>query len=124
VLTSPKWIGLLQVVGDPLPPAVARELHFGKAAEPLHVDPSHVSREVKALEKEFEFAVFTRANHFVAITEEAGPFIMNVEQALARFIAEFERARQLARLRARDRGHREELVEQISRSRIDLFRRG
>ena len=87
--------------------AVARELHFGKAAEQLHVDQSHISREVKALEKEFEFTVFTRANHFVAITEEAEPFIIEVEQALARFIAEFERARRLARLRARDRGHRE-----------------
>ncbi len=87
--------------------AVAHELHYGKAAERLHVDQSHVSREVKALEKELEFALFTRANHFVAITEEAGPFIMDVEQALARFVAEFERAHRLARLRARDRGHRE-----------------
>jgi DNA-binding transcriptional LysR family regulator len=87
--------------------AVARELHFGKAAERLHVDQSHISREVKALEKEFEFTVFTRANHFVAITEEAGPFIMDLEQALARFVAEFERAQRLARLRARDRGHRD-----------------
>ena len=87
--------------------AVADELHFGKAAERLHVDQSHISREVKALEKEFEFALFTRANHFVAITEEAGPFIIDVEQALTRFIAEFERAQQQARLRARERGRRE-----------------
>ena len=87
--------------------AVAEERHFGKAAERLHVDQSHISREVKALEREFEFALFTRANHFVAITEEAAPFIIDVEQALDRFVAEFERAQRLARLRARDREHRE-----------------
>ena len=81
--------------------AVARELHFGKAAERLHVDKAHLSREVKGLEKEFDFTVFIRGNHLVAIKEEQLPFVSELEQLLARFAAEFERAVKLARLRAR-----------------------
>jgi DNA-binding transcriptional LysR family regulator len=82
--------------------AVARELHITKAAERLHVDKSVVSREVKGLEEEFDFTVFNRANRrLVGVKEEAVEFLVDLEQALARFAAELERAIKLARLRAR-----------------------
>lgn len=82
--------------------AVARELHVTRAAERLHVDKSHISRGVRDLEQEFDFTVFIRGHHrVVAIEQEAVPFILDVEQALARFDSELERAIKLARLRAR-----------------------
>jgi DNA-binding transcriptional LysR family regulator len=81
--------------------AVARELHITKAAELLHVDPSVVSRDIKALEEEFALTVFVRAPHrLVGVKEEAVPLLVDIEQALARFSAELERAIKLARLRA------------------------
>jgi DNA-binding transcriptional LysR family regulator len=81
--------------------AVARELHITKAAERLHVDKSHVSRAVRALEEEFEVTVFNRAHsRLVGVKEEAVPLLIDIEQALARFSTEVERAIKLARLRA------------------------
>jgi DNA-binding transcriptional LysR family regulator len=81
--------------------AVARELHFGKAAERLHVDPSTLSRQVREVEEELGFHVFFRANHYVAITNEAKPFVLALEQMLASFVTEFEKAKNLSRLKAR-----------------------
>ena len=81
--------------------AVARERHFGKAAERLHVDPSNLSRQVREVEDELGIEIFVRANHYVAIAEEAVEFIMDLEQILARFVTEFEKSKRLARLRAR-----------------------
>lgn len=81
--------------------AVARELHFGKAAERLHVDPSTLSRQVREVEEELGFRIFFRANHYVAITDEAKPFVLALEQMLANFVTEFEKAKNLSRLRAR-----------------------
>jgi len=82
--------------------AAARELHITRAAERLHVDKSHVSRGVRDLEQEFDFTVFIRAHHrLIAVEQEAVPFILDVEQALARFDSELERAIKLTRLRVR-----------------------
>jgi prophage regulatory protein len=80
--------------------AVARERHFGKAAERLHVDPSTLSQQIREVEQELGFDVFFRANHYVDITEEAKPFVPALEQMLARLVDEFEKAKNLARLRA------------------------
>ena len=81
--------------------AVARERHFRKAAERLHVDPSNLSRQVREVEDELGIEIFVRANHYVAIAEEAVEFIMDLEQMLARFVTEFEKSKRLARLRSR-----------------------
>ena len=81
--------------------AVAHELHFGKAAERMHVDPSTLSRQIREVEEEVGIQIFFRKNHYVALTEEGSLFVLAIEQELARFIAEFEKAKDLARLRAR-----------------------
>lgn len=84
--------------------AVARELHITKAAERLHVHPSVVSRDVKALEEEFALTVFIRGHRrLVGIKEEAAQLVVDIEQALARFSTELERAIKLAQLRAQRR---------------------
>ncbi|MFZ0747305.1 MAG: LysR substrate-binding domain-containing protein [Terracidiphilus sp.] len=82
--------------------AVARELHITKAAERLHRNQSSVSRAVRELEEEFALTVFNRARtRLVGVKEEAVPLLADIEQALARFSAELERAIKQARLRAR-----------------------
>lgn len=82
--------------------AVAHELHITKAAERLHVDESTVSRAVRALEEEFALTVFNRGQgRLIGVKEEAVPLLVDIEEAVARFSEELERAIKLARLRAR-----------------------
>jgi len=69
--------------------AVAEELHFGRAAERLHMTASPVSRAVKDLERELGAELFVRGYHQVKLT--------SVGQELARrvppLLAEFDRLR-------------------------------
>ena len=83
--------------------AVARELHFGKAAERPHVDPSTLSRQVREVEEEVGFDIFLRKNHYVAVIEEAQPFVFALEKGMASFVAEYEKGRDLSRLLSRRR---------------------
>ncbi len=83
--------------------AVARELHFGKAAERLHVDPSTLSRQIREVEEEVGFDIFLRKNHYVAVIDEAQPFVLALEQGMASFVAEYEKGRNLSRLLSRRR---------------------
>jgi DNA-binding transcriptional LysR family regulator len=81
--------------------AVARELHFGRAAERVHVVQSSISRQVREVEAEVGFEIFRRNNHLVDLTDAGREFILAVGDMMARFDAEFKRARDLSRLIAR-----------------------
>ena len=48
--------------------AVAEELHFGRAAEKVNVVQSAVSRQIKLLEEELDFTLFTRIGQKVGLT--------------------------------------------------------
>jgi DNA-binding transcriptional LysR family regulator len=62
--------------------AVARELHFRKAAEKLHVSQPAVSRQVRECEEEFGFKILQRDHHFVALTKAGRSFVTDIEQIL------------------------------------------
>jgi hypothetical protein len=81
--------------------AVARELHFGRAAERVHVVQSSVSRQVREVEAEVGFEIFRPNNHLVDLTEAGREFVLAVNDMMARFDAEFKRARDRSRLIAR-----------------------
>ena len=81
--------------------AVARELHFRKAAERVHVVQSSLSRQVREVEEDLGFEIFYRDNHLVDLTDAGRAFILAVDDSLTRFLAEYTRARDLSRLISR-----------------------
>jgi DNA-binding transcriptional LysR family regulator len=81
--------------------AVARELHFGRAAERVHVVQSSISRQVREVEAEVGFEIFRRNNHLVDLTDAGREFVLAVNDMMARFDAEFKCARDRSRLISR-----------------------
>ncbi|MFJ3212549.1 LysR family transcriptional regulator [Streptomyces flaveolus] len=65
--------------------AVAEELHFGRAAERLHLSPSPVSRIVKDLERELGAELFIRGYHQVELTPAGRELFVRVPPLLAAF---------------------------------------
>lgn len=67
--------------------AVAEELHFGRAAERLHVTSSPLSRRIRDLEKELGRDLFDRRYHQVDLTSFGRTFLGPARDVLARFDA-------------------------------------
>src|SRR3954466_15576361 len=62
--------------------AVADRLHFGRAADELHIAQPALSRQIRALENDLGASLFTRDSHGVALTDagrqlldDAGPLL-------------------------------------------------
>ncbi|GIF26710.1 DNA-binding transcriptional LysR family regulator [Actinoplanes tereljensis] len=65
--------------------AVAEELHFGRAAERLHMTASPVSRIVKDLERELDAELFVRGYHQIQLTPAGRELALRVPPLLAEF---------------------------------------
>jgi DNA-binding transcriptional LysR family regulator len=72
--------------------AVAEELHFGRAAERLHMAQSPLSRQVRLLERDLGLELFDRTTRTVTLTPEGAAFLGPARQTLA----EADRARRAA----------------------------
>ncbi|MBS0498731.1 MAG: LysR family transcriptional regulator [Proteobacteria bacterium] len=69
--------------------ALAEELHFGRAAEKVHVDQSPFSRTIKELERELGAKLFTRTPRNTQLTPAGKAFLERVP----RIFASLEQAR-------------------------------
>lgn len=63
--------------------AVAEELHFGRAAERVHVRQQSVSEQVARLERELGGPLFTRTSRRVALTAAGEAFLPEARAVLA-----------------------------------------
>jgi LysR family transcriptional regulator, benzoate and cis,cis-muconate-responsive activator of ben and cat genes len=83
---------------------VARELHFGRAAERLYMNQSTVSEAVRSLEKELGGALFERTSRRVTLTALGESLLREIEPTIIALNATLDAARKQAR------GERSELL--------------
>jgi LysR family hydrogen peroxide-inducible transcriptional activator len=76
--------------------AVARTLHFKKAAEECHVSQSAMSTAINELEKQIGFNLFERNNKQVLVTSQGEAFLKKAEI----IILEMDELQQMSRLSA------------------------
>jgi DNA-binding transcriptional LysR family regulator len=77
--------------------AVAEELHFGRAAERLHMSQSPLSRAIRELERELGFVLFVRTTRRVELTAAGSALLERARLALAEVDLAVDDARRAAR---------------------------
>ncbi|MET8952552.1 LysR substrate-binding domain-containing protein [Streptomyces sp. NPDC004533] len=63
--------------------AVAEQLHFGRAAESLHIAQPVLSRQIRALEKDLDATLFQRDSHGVTLTVAGRQLLDDARNLLA-----------------------------------------
>lgn len=63
--------------------ALAEELHFGKAAERLHIQQPPLSRQIQSIEEELGTQLFKRTNRKVELTDAGEYFLGEAKEMLA-----------------------------------------
>src|SRR5688572_6092986 len=76
--------------------AVAEELHFGRAAERLHMSQSPLSRAIRELERELGLVLFVRTTRHVELTPAGTALLERARRALAEIDAAVDEARRAA----------------------------
>jgi DNA-binding transcriptional LysR family regulator len=77
--------------------AVAEELHFGRAAQRLHLSQPPVSLAIKELESELGLRLFERTSRRIELTADGEDVLRDARAALARVEALRQHARSAAR---------------------------
>jgi DNA-binding transcriptional LysR family regulator len=76
---------------------VAEELHFGRAASRLHMEPQPLSFQIKQLEREIGFALFNHRENRTHLTAAGAAFLTDVEAILASADRAVQHGAQVAR---------------------------
>src|SRR6476469_2075209 len=83
--------------------AVADRLHFGRAADELHIAQPVLSRQIRALEQDLGASLFTRDSHGVTLTDagrqlvtDAGPLLASAAAVRRRVTVAAHGGRRLA----------------------------
>src|ERR1700722_17695707 len=75
---------------------VAEELHFGRAAERLHIAGSALSRHIQKLEEDLQFDLFNRTNRRVQLTPAGVVFLDQSRSLTGSFRLAVSAARRIA----------------------------
>ena len=76
--------------------AVAEELHFGRAAERLHMSQSPLSRAIRELERELGLVLFVRTTRHVELTPAGSALLVRARRAIAEVELAVDDARRTA----------------------------
>jgi DNA-binding transcriptional LysR family regulator len=76
---------------------VAEELHFGRAATRLHMEPQPLNFQIKQLEREIGFALFSHRENRTHLTSAGTAFLADVEDLLAAADRAVQHGAQVAR---------------------------
>jgi DNA-binding transcriptional LysR family regulator len=77
--------------------AVATELHFGRAAEKLHIAQPPLSHQIRQLETELGFELFIRTKRSVVLTPAGQAFLLQVNQIFQQLEQAIEIGRKTSR---------------------------
>ncbi|MBF2077000.1 MAG: LysR family transcriptional regulator [Synechococcales cyanobacterium T60_A2020_003] len=77
--------------------AVAEELHFGRAAERLHMAQPPLSQQIRQLEEQLGFQLFHRTKRTVQLTEAGTVFLDRCQQLLLQFDQAIQDGQQASR---------------------------
>src|SRR5690349_12169329 len=77
--------------------AVAEELHFGRAAERLHLAQPPLSQQIRRLEEILGYPVFQRTSRAVRLTAAGEVFLERARRTLRNVSEDIDEARSIGR---------------------------